>query len=116
MRTLTRPIVWKSLLHHQELLDHPNFTGVRDELSACFSAEPSVSHIYYDTESTALDQPVLHVLRAETRASSEEGRQYLGDGVKELINRLDRRGFGGQTLESPDVYYVLIGAATVEVS
>jgi hypothetical protein len=105
--------VWQSLLHHRELLAHANFAGVRDALSSCFSKPPRISHVYFDEESTALGHPVLHMLRAE--AQSERAREQLGDVMRRVVDRAGKTAFGGQSLERPTVYFVFIGATTVEV-
>ncbi len=114
---LTFDPVWKSLLHHRELLDHPDFSRVREALSACFSAPPTVSHVYYDEQSKALHHPILHILRAETTLPDDvKCRQLLGETVKRVVGFIGKTAFGGQSLENPDVYFVFIGGTTVEVS
>lgn len=108
--------VWKSLLHHRELLDHSDFSRVREALSACFSAPPTVSHVYYDEQSRALHHPILHILRAETTLPDDvKCRQHIGEAVKRVVGFIGKTAFGGQSLENPGVYFVFIGGTTVEV-
>ncbi|KAI0694117.1 hypothetical protein BC835DRAFT_1031759 [Cytidiella melzeri] len=103
--------VWQSLQHHKELLHHANFSGIRDALAACFSEQPTLSHVVFDNKSTALDQPVLHILRAQTPLAHSE----MECKIRRIVDKIGKTAFGGQSLENPDVHFVFIGTATVEV-
>ena len=43
-------------------------------------------------------------------------RQELRDVVKLAVSKIGERAFGGESLENAGVYFVFIGASTIEVS
>ena len=43
-------------------------------------------------------------------------RQELRDVVKRAVSKMGERAFGGESLENAGIYFVFIGASTIEVS
>lgn len=110
--------VWDSLEHHRRFAASPDFMVMRREFEKCVDHDKSqnaavrVVHVPYDLQSTAVSQPALVILRG--RVKDHHTKPALDAKIAKIRCELEGLAFGGPTLEDPDIYYVILGARTIE--
>ncbi|GJE93657.1 hypothetical protein PsYK624_098170 [Phanerochaete sordida] len=109
--------VWDSLEHHRTFARSAGFTTMRKEFEKCIDhdkpQQSAVVHVPFDPNSTAIQQPALVFIYG--RVKSRGTKAKLEMKIAEVSRNLEGLAFGGPTLEDPDVYYLILGARTIEM-